>query len=173
MRKCIEHDFVSGNRAAIGRHVPRGAGVFRVGVVRDGGRVMARGMRLSASAARAMGFDPAPKKNKFGARKKEVDGVTFDSTKEAKRYQALKLMEQAGQIRDLRTQVEYLLIPKQKKPAGGLERAASYSADFVYLDSDGNQVVEDVKSEPTRKKADYILRRKLMLMVHGIEIREI
>jgi len=134
---------------------------------------MARGMRLSASAARAMGFDPAPKKNKFGARKKEVDGVTFDSTKEAKRYQALKLMEQAGQIRDLRTQVEYLLIPKQKKPAGGLERAASYSADFVYLDSDGNQVVEDVKSEPTRKKADYILRRKLMLMVHGIEIREI
>lgn len=134
---------------------------------------MARGMRITASAAKAMGFDPSPRRNKFGARKKEIDGITFDSSKEARRYQALKLLEQTGQIRDLRTQVEFLLIPKQQKPGGGLERAASYSADFVYFDRAGNQVVEDVKSEPTRKKADYILRRKLMLMVHGIEIREI
>lgn len=133
-----------------------------------------RGMRLSAAAARAIGLAPVPKRgNKFGARKKEIDGITFDSTKEAKRYQALKLMEQTGQIRDLRTQVEYLLIPKQKKPGGGIERPASYSADFVYFDRSGALVVEDVKSEPTRKKADYILRRKLLLMVHGIEIREV
>ena len=111
--------------------------------------------------------------NKFGAVKKQIDGITFDSTKEAKRYQALKLLEQTGQIRDLRTQVNYLLIPKQKKPGGGLERPASYSADFVYFDRSGVLIVEDVKSEPTRKKPDYVMRRKLMLMVHGIEIREI
>lgn len=134
---------------------------------------MGRGLRLSVAAAKAAGFDPSPRRNKFGARKKEIDGITFDSTKEAKRYQALKLLEQTGQIRDLRTQVEYLLIPKQKKQDGGLERPASYSADFVYFDRSGALVVEDVKSEPTRKKPDYILRRKLMLMVHGIEIMEI
>lgn len=112
-------------------------------------------------------------RNKFGAVRKQVDGIVFDSTKEAKRYQALKLLEQTGQIRELRTQVNYLLIPKQKKPGGGLERPASYSADFVYFDRSGALVVEDVKSEPTRKKPDYIIRRKLMLMVHGIEIREV
>lgn len=134
---------------------------------------MGRGLRFSETAAKALGIDPAPKKNKFGARKKEVDGITFDSTKEARRYQALKLLEQTGQIRDLRTQVEYLLIPKQKKPGGGLERPASYSADFVYFDRSGALIVEDVKSDPTRKKPDYVIRRKLMLMVHGIEIREI
>lgn len=131
-------------------------------------------MRLSAAAARAIGLAPVPKRgNKFGARKKEIDGITFDSTKEAKRYQALKLLEQTGQIKELRRQVEYLLIPSQKKPSGGVERAVKYHPDFVYHTRAGDLVVEDVKSEPTRKKPDYVMRRKLMLMVHGIEIREI
>ena len=111
--------------------------------------------------------------NKYGARKKEIDGLLFDSTKEAKRYMALKLLEQTGQIKELRRQVEYLLIPSQKKPSGGVERAVKYHPDFVYHTRAGDLVVEDVKSEPTRKKPDYVMRRKLMLMVHGIEIREI
>lgn len=142
---------------------------------KDLGNLMrSRGLRISATTAKALGLDEeTPKRNKFGAKKKEVDGHLFDSTKEAKRYMALKLLEQSGQITDLRIQVEFLLIPKQAKPAGGFERPASYSADFVYFDRSGNQVVEDVKSEPTRKKPDYVMRRKLMLMVHGIEIREI
>lgn len=53
-----------------------------------------------------------------------------------------------------------------------IEQNAVYTADFVYHDKDGNEVVEDVKSEVTRKEADYVLRRKLMLHVWGIRILE-
>lgn len=139
-----------------------------------GSLMRSSGLRISATTAKALGLDAeGPKRNKFGARKKEVDGITFDSTKEAKRYQSLKLLEQTGQIRELKTQVEYLLIPSQKKSDGKAERAAHYTADFVYRTRAGDLVVEDVKSTPTRTKPDYILRRKLMLMVHDIEIKEV
>lgn len=53
-----------------------------------------------------------------------------------------------------------------------IESKAVYTADFVYYDEDGNEVVEDTKSEITRREADYVLRRKLMLHVHGIRIKE-
>ncbi len=111
--------------------------------------------------------------NKFRAKKQDIDGITFDSKKEARRYLALKAMQDSGRIECLECHVVYLLIERQKKPSGGHERAACYTADFRYRDSDGRIVVEDVKSEPTRKKADYILRRKLMLLVHGVELAEV
>ena len=53
-------------------------------------------------------------RNKYGNKKTVVDGITFDSRKEAKRYQELKLLEKAGEIKDLRRQVKYELIPSQK-----------------------------------------------------------
>lgn len=53
-----------------------------------------------------------------------------------------------------------------------IEQNAVYTADFVYKDSNGNEIVEDVKSDITRKEADYVLRRKLMLHIHGIRIKE-
>lgn len=53
-----------------------------------------------------------------------------------------------------------------------IEQNAVYTADFVYLDKAGNEIVEDVKSDITRKEADYVLRRKLMLHIHGIRILE-
>ena len=52
------------------------------------------------------------------------------------------------------------------------EKASVYTADFVYRDSEGNEVVEDVKSEATRKEADYVLRRKWMRWLHHIAIKE-
>lgn len=110
--------------------------------------------------------------NKFGAEKTTLDGKTFDSGKEAKRYATLKLLERRGDITELRTQVEFVLIPKQRKPSGGFERAAKYKADFTYR-SEGVLVVEDAKSDATRVLPDYVLRRKLMLQVHQIEIREV
>jgi len=89
--------------------------------------------------------------NKYNAKKVEIDGITFDSKKEAARYCDLKLMQRAGEIRDLRLQVEYELIPKQ---AG--ERACNYIADFVYRDvATGKTIVEDVKGykkSPSEKK---------------------
>ena len=107
-------------------------------------------------------------------------GQTFDSVKEYNRWCELRLLEMAGQITDLRRQMTYLLIPCQYGPdtigpRGGvkrgklLEREVSYVADFVYT-QDGKQVVEDTKGFRT---ADYIIKRKLMLSIHGIQIREI
>lgn len=106
-------------------------------------------------------------RQKFGNEKR--DG--FDSRKEARRYQELKLLERAGKITDLKCQVKFELIPAQYEDGKCVERAANYYADFVY--TEGRQlVVEDVKSEITRKQKDYILKRKLMLWVHHIRIRE-
>lgn len=92
------------------------------------------------------------------------DGITHDSIKEANRWCELKLLERAGKIRLLQRQVRYTLIPKQEG-----EREVCYIADFVYQE-DGKVVVEDVKGKKTK---DYIIKRKLMLWVHGIKIKEI
>lgn len=107
--------------------------------------------------------------SKYGSIKTyTTDGKAFDSRKEAHRYGELKLMERAGLIKDLQTQVKFELIPKQKG-----ERACAYVADFVYIDCEtGQKVVEDVKSAATKKKESYIIKRKLMLYVHGIKIKE-
>lgn len=107
---------------------------------------------------------------KYHSRKITIDGLTFDSMREAKRYRELALLQRAGEISDLRTQVKYTLIPAQKKPSGGTERAITYTADFVYEDKDGKEVVEDSKGMRTQQ---YIIRRKLMLYVHGIEVKEV
>ena len=108
--------------------------------------------------------------NKFGAKKvKTPDGKVFDSKKEAQRYGILRLLERAGKIADLQLQVKFVLIPTQKDEKGKvIERECSYVADFVYYEN-GNKVVEDTKGFKT---ADYILKRKLMLWVHGIRIKE-
>ena len=110
-----------------------------------------------------------PGKSKYGAvRVRTVDGIEHDSKKEAARWQELNLMLRARLIEDLQRQVRFELIPKQDG-----ERACTYIADFVYIDrKTGQKVVEDVKSPATRTEA-YRIKRKLMLYVHGIRIREI
>lgn len=110
-----------------------------------------------------------PGKSKYGAvRVRTVDGIEHDSKKEAARWQELNLMLRARLIEDLQRQVRFELIPKQDG-----ERACTYIADFVYIDrKTGEKVVEDVKSPATRTEA-YRIKRKLMLLVHGIRIREI
>lgn len=117
---------------------------------------------------------------KYGNRKTTVDGIVFDSRKEARRYVDLSLLLRAGEISDLRRQVKYVLIPaqreppdpKKKKPVLGkvVERECSYFADFVYQAKDGTTVVEDTKGLRTK---DYIIKRKLMLYVYGIRIVEV
>ena len=122
---------------------------------------------------------------KYRNKKAMADGIEFDSMKEAKRYAELKYLEEAGEISCLERQKKYVLIPTQyEKPAengkrkkGGkdkkgrvIERECSYRADFVYKDEKGNVIVEDTKGIKTK---DYIIKRKLMLYVHGIQIREV
>lgn len=116
---------------------------------------------------------------------KTFDGIEFDSRKEARRWNELKLLERAGEIKDLQRQVKYVLIPAQyetieryskdgKRLKDGtrlIERETSYVADFVYTDmKTGETVVEDTKGVKTK---DYILKRKMMLYFHHIRIKEI
>lgn len=110
--------------------------------------------------------------SKYGAQKTEYDGIVFDSRREAMRWRELTLLQRAGEIKDLQRQVKYILVPAQKDESGKIaERAVSYVADFVYRDArSGEVVVEDAKGMHTR---EYIIKRKLMLYVHGIKIMEV
>lgn len=108
-------------------------------------------------------------KSKYHATKTVVDGITFDSKKEAKRYAELKLMERAGVIRDLKRQVRYELIPAFD--VGGKHyRPTSYVADFVYTDAkSGKEVVEDCKGFRTDI---YRLKAKMFAHKFGVSILE-
>lgn len=118
--------------------------------------------------------------NKYKNKKVVIDGLVFDSKREAKRYGELLLLEKVGAITNLQRQVKYVLIPAQREPdtvgaRGGIhkgkliEKECAYFADFVYQ-QDGETVVEDTKGMRT---TDYVIKRKLMLYRHGIRITEI
>jgi len=108
------------------------------------------------------------KKSKYGNNKCEVDGIVFHSEKEAKRFIELKLLKKAGEIGLLELQKPFLLIE-----ANETERKCEYLADFVYWDAKtGKQIIEDVKSEMTRKLPVYIMKRKLLKDKYNIEIKE-
>lgn len=108
--------------------------------------------------------------NKYHSKQTCVDGIKFDSKKEATRYCELKLLQRAGEIKDLQRQVRFELIPSQRIDGRIVERPISYIADFVYTNKDGQQIVEDTKGIKTR---EYIIKRKLMLYIKGVQIVEI
>ena len=107
--------------------------------------------------------------SKYHSKKAIVNGVEFDSRKEARRYSDLVLLERAGMITDLQRQVKFELIPSQRIDGKDVERSVTYVADFVYKQH-GKTVVEDTKGFKTK---DYIIKRKLMLYIHGIRVKEI
>jgi hypothetical protein len=118
--------------------------------------------------------------NKYHSKKTIAYGIEFDSKKEAMRYRELKFLEASGKIENLKTQVKFVLLPAQREPdtvgpKGGkirgkvLEREVSYIADFVYVE-DGRMVVEDTKGVRT---PEYVIKRKLMLYMTGIRIKEV
>lgn len=108
-------------------------------------------------------------RSKYHSRKITRDGITFDSVKEYKRFCELAQLEKAGQVTGLQRQIKYQLIPSQRIAGKVVERACTYIADFVYQHN-GETVVEDVKGYKT---PEYVIKRKLMLWVHGIRIREV
>lgn len=114
-------------------------------------------------------------KRKYGNKKIEIDGVKFDSKKEAKRYGYLQLLEVLGEIKDLELQPKFELIKSVK--FAGTDRAKPairYFADFAYTDVlTGKQIVEDVKSKITRESPVYRMKKHMMLAIHGIEIIEV
>lgn len=120
---------------------------------------------------------------KYRNRKTTVDGIVFDSMHEAHRYRELSLLQRAGEITELEMQKEFELIPAQyeifarygkkgQRITDGkrcIEKPVKYKADFVYKEN-GEEIVEDAKGVKTK---DYIIKRKLMLYVHGIKIKEV
>ena len=122
------------------------------------------------------------KKQKYHAQKVTFDGMEFDSKREMLRWQELRALERSGEIFGLRRQVRFGLIPAQyapdvvtktgkKKRGACLERKCDYIADFVYSDlRTGEYVVEDAKGMKTEV---YKIKRKLMLYIHGIRVKEV
>lgn len=108
---------------------------------------------------------------KYKAIKTTIDGITFDSKKEARRYQELKLMEKAGVIDHLHLQPKFEILPKHKDIEGNTVRAVVYKADFHYFDLEQRiWIVEDVKGFKTPL---YKLKKKLVEHKHKIKIVEI
>lgn len=124
------------------------------------------------------GYKP---KSKYGAEKTTVNGISFPSKKEARRYQELLLLQQAGKIAGLDLQVKYEIIPEHREPdsigpRGGrkkgkiIEPARYYVADFVYYDARTDElVVEDCKGFKTDV---YRLKKALMYDRYKIRIKE-
>lgn len=114
---------------------------------------------------RQPGRPARPARQKYGARPVTIDGVRFASQVEARRYQQLRALEQAGEIRDLLPHPRFIFEHQ------GV-RIGAYTADSAYtIVATGERVIEDVKSGPTRTTS-YRLRRKLMQAFHHIEVKE-
>lgn len=124
-------------------------------------------------------------RSKYGAKKVTIDGIKFDSATEGRYYEKYRDMEKTGEIQNLRLQVPYELIPaiweeydevKHLKKGDKIihkkrrkQRPITYIADFVYT-QDGKEYVVDVKGKKTK---EYILKKKMMLALKGIEITEV
>ena len=121
-------------------------------------------------------------RSKYGNKKAKHGGMIFDSRRERNRYIILSALQRAGEISDLRMQVTYELLPaiyemeekqlktKVKKVQRCAQRAVHYIADFVYKDKEGNEVVEDTKGMRTK---EYLLKKKMMRELLGIQIKEV
>lgn len=132
-----------------------------------------RARMAGARSARDMRDAPAERQKrgqKYSNTKVSDGALTFDSKAEHKRWQYLALLERAGEIRELRMQVPFELIPAQVAPDGLKIKPTVYVADFTYIDGNGELVVEDPKGCST---PEWKIKRKLMLQVHGIWVREI
>lgn len=120
---------------------------------------------------------------KYHNKKITYNGEQFDSKKEFRRYCELVLLQKANEITNLQRQVVFELVPAQyeyyeectkngkiKQKQRLIERPIKYIADFVYIENNGNMVVEDTKGY---KSKEYIIKRKLMMYVHNIKIKEL
>ena len=123
-------------------------------------------------------------RSKYGNKKTYVDGIKFDSLKEARYYIYLRDLQRKGDISGLRLQVPFELLPdiyedatirlktREKTVTKKVQSAVRYFADFVFF-QDGKEVVVDVKSAATRKKDAYVLKKKMMRALLGIKIEEV
>lgn len=112
----------------------------------------------------------APRKHKYGAKPVTVDGIKFDSAKEAKRWGELKLLERGAEISFLERQVKIALVGMTGPILTPTGRQAHYVADFLYFDTRGCcRVIEDAKGFQT---PEYKLKRAILAAM-GLTIKEV
>lgn len=112
-------------------------------------------------------------RSKYASKKVEQDGITFDSAKEARRWAVLEQLQKAGQISELQRQVAFVLAPAVRLAGEArMKPALRYVADAVYVEN-GQTIIEDTKSPPTRRLPIYRCKKHLLKTVHGLDIREI
>ena len=110
-------------------------------------------------------------RHKYGAKRTTLEGITFDSKAEARRWMELRLLEKAGEIFELEPHPKYPIVIKNRSGRNVL--ICTYEGDFRYREGpNGLLRIEDVKSKPTRT-AVYRLKKKLVETIYGIEILEI
>lgn len=113
------------------------------------------------------------RQNKYFNKKVVVNGIKFDSTKEANTYLTLKNAEKVGAIKDLELQKEYVL-QDNFKLNGKTRRKITYKADFSYITTEDDKLhVVDVKSKFTAKDKVYRIKKKLFEYKYNIELEEI
>lgn len=113
----------------------------------------------------------SPGASKFSNKKEEIDGIIFDSKKEAKVYLELKDLASKGEITKFDRQVNFELIPTQRDGQNKIiERPCQYKADFVVYHNDGEITAIDAKG---MRDGKYTIKRKLMLHVHKIRVHEV
>jgi hypothetical protein len=113
------------------------------------------------------------KPSKYRAIPTQIDGIHFDSKKEARRYAELLMLMRAGEIRDLVCQPEFPLFTAHHK-GGAVHQVGTYTADFRYRKGPtGVLVIEDVKSPATRKNATYRLKKRMTELAYGITVTEV
>lgn len=116
-------------------------------------------VRMTAKEARAAGIKP-PARTKYRSRKTVVDGITFDSKKEADYYIELKLRQRAGEIASFELQPAFILQEGFRTKNGKKEREIRYKADFRVVYPDGREEIVDTKGYRTK---EYLLKRKMLL----------
>jgi len=110
------------------------------------------------------------KESKYHSAKAKRGNITYDSQREARRFDYLMLLFTAGKIRDLKLQPQFTLQESYMTTAGNRVRAIRYVADFSYRTEDGETVVEDAKGVRTR---EYALKKKMMQERFGIDVQEV
>lgn len=131
--------------------------------------LLALGPEARAQIARELGRQ---KQSKYRSIAETINGIRFDSRKEARRYGELTALQKAGKIRELKLQPQFTLQEAFTTPEGKRIRAIIYRADFSYLDEAGRLHVEDVKSPATRTR-EYLMKAKMLREKYGITVEEI
>lgn len=124
-------------------------------------------MSETITAEEYLAMGKKKKKSKYKNNKTEVDGIIFDSAREARHYGELNLQVAGGQVASFELQPTIEIVPKCKRQDGSMQRAIKYIGDFKVFYPDGTVQIHDVKGAKT---AEFLIKEKLLWALHGIEI---